>query len=131
AAIALGGALRAQSVGPVAGPGGPGIFGGTVGSQGAHVVFGGGPPPTLNAACGTSPGTVVGTDAAFHFTSGTGSSNTCRVTFAAPYVQTPTCSLDNQTNGATAYQVSASGITLSGVADSTVYHVQCFAAPGG
>lgn len=121
--------LAQQGTGPV--PTGAGSYGPAMGSQGAHIIWSGGPPPSLNAACGTGPISPVGTDSAFNFTSGTGSAATCAVTFAAPWNNPPTCSLDNQGTGGNAYQVSVTGIVFSGVADSTKYHVQCIGRAGG
>lgn len=119
----------AQQVGP--NNIGAGVYGPPFSTVGGHINLGGGPPPTLNAACGTAPVAPNGTDAAFTFTSGTSTSATCTVTFAAPYNSRPTCNFNNQAGSTPAYVVSASGIIVSGVADSQTYHVECFGHPGG
>jgi hypothetical protein len=123
--------LIAQTPGPIPNGTNQGQFGPPIATSNGHVQFGNGFAPTLNAACGTSPGTVEGTDSAFHFVSGTGTSSTCTITPAVSWSKRPTCSVDSE-GGSVAYQVATNGvITLSGVADSTRYHVICIAQPGG
>ena len=123
--------LIAQTPGPIPNGTNAGNFGATINSKGGHVGFGGGPPPSLNAACGTAPSGPFGTDSAFHFVSGTSSSSTCTVTPATAWGKRPSCSVDSEA-GSVAYSVSDNGaITISGVADSTRYHVICIGQPGG
>lgn len=119
-------ALYAQNVGPT--PNGAGIFGPPIATKGAHVQFGNGAAPTINAACGTSPVAPVGTDAAFHFTSGTSATATCAITPAVAHAKAPTVVI----SPSAAYSVSSAGvITLSGVASSTAYNVLVIDQPGG
>lgn len=97
-----------------------------------HLSVGGGPAPSINAACGTAPVAPVGTDSAFSFTSGTSTSAACALTPATPWSKRPTCSVDAQVATQPAWSISAAGvITLSGVADSTTYNVVCIGQPGG
>lgn len=131
AALIDGGAF-AQAVGPVAGPGGPGTYGPPIASSNGHVQFGNGTPPTITA-CGSNVQGPFGTDAAFHFISGTGASGVCTVTPAKPYALRPTCSVDTESTTLPAFNVSPTGgISLtSGVLDATRYYVICIAQPGG
>lgn len=131
AAIIDGGAF-AQAVGPVAGPGGPGTYGPPIASSNGHVQFGNGLPPTISA-CGTNPAMGGGTDAAFHFVTGTSASGVCTITPRVAYALRPTCSIDSESATPAAYSVSPTGtITMtSGVQDATRYYVVCIAQPGG
>lgn len=123
--------LHAQT-GPIPNGTNQGNFGATLNSNGGHVSFGGGAPPSLNSACGTSPSVVSGTDSAFTFTSGTGSSSTCTITPSVAWKQRPTCSVDAQATTQAAFSILSSGvILLSGVADSTTYNIICIGQPGG
>lgn len=124
-------ALAQSGTGPIPNSTNAGAFGPAQQNFGSHIIWGGGPPPSLNAACGTAPSVVVGTDSAFTFTSGTSTGATCTATFATPWNTAPSCSLDNQTNGGTAYAVSPTGLVISGVADSTKYQILCIGHPGG
>ena len=108
-----------------------GNYGVTINSNGGHVSFGGGAPPSLNEACGISPGIVAGTDSAFHFVSGTSTSATCTITPFVAWLNRPTCSVESETGNVT-FAVATNGvITLSGVADSTRYYFICLGQPGG
>lgn len=131
-AIALAQLALAQSVGP-AGPGaGPGAVQGAILSANGHLQFtGAANPPKVNAACGTGA-TVVGNDVAFIFTAGTSTNSGCAITPAAPYVQRPVCSMDQQSGSLSGFNITASGIiNLTGVADGIVYNFICLAQSGG
>lgn len=130
AALGLARPLIAQNVGPVTSSG-QGNYGPPVSTNGGNVSFGGGAAPTLNSACGTSPVGPLGTDTAFKFQSGTSTSNTCQATFATPWNNPPVCSVQGETNVPAWHLAGNSGIVISGVLDSSVYHVQCFGRPGG
>lgn len=122
----------AQTPGPLFTGAGQGNYGVTLNSNAGHVSFGGGAPPSLNAACGTLPSVVAGSDSAFSFTSGTSTSATCTITPSASWKQRPTCSIDAQVATQPAWTIGANGaILLSGVADSTTYNVICIGQPGG
>lgn len=117
--------------GPIPNSNNAGQFGSPFNTKNGHAGFGAGLPPALNAACGTGPVAPVGTDVAFTFKSGTSTGATCTITPNIAYALTPSCSVDSQA-GSVAYTVTPSGsILLTGVADSTVYNVLCFAQPGG
>lgn len=125
-------AVFAQQTGPIPNSTNAGSFGSTLNSNGGHVSFGGGPPPSINAACGTAPSIVSGTDSAFNFTSGTTTNSGCTITPATPWKTRPTCSVDAQVSSQAGFSVSPSGvINLSGVADSTTYNIICIGQPGG
>lgn len=123
------GAALAQNVGP--NNIGAGVYGPPFTTLGGHLILGGGPPPTLNAACGTAPSVVGGTDSAFSFTSGTSTSAACAITFALPWKTAPTCSLDLPGASSSSYVITPTGILLTGVADSINYQFICIGKPGG
>lgn len=122
---------QGQGTGPLPG-GGVGTYGPPISAINGHISFGG-PPPTINAACGTAPTAPQGTDSAFFFTSGTSTSVSCTITPATLWNRRPTCSVDVQSSATQAvFTVSPSGvINISGVADSTTYNVICLGQPGG
>lgn len=127
------GTMIAQSIGPVAGNG-PGNIASQFTFINGHMSFGSGSfgAPTVNAACGTGA-TISGSDSAFVLTSGTGSGAGCLITPAAAWNRRPVVSVDNQSSATqAAYIVSPTGvITLSGVADSSVYSIIVIGQPGG
>lgn len=89
-------------------------------------------PPTLSGNCGTGAVAPVGTDTAFHFTTGTSPASSCAVNPNRPYALAPTCIIAASSGAVPAYSVSATGvITVTGAAASLVYSVHCFAVPGG
>lgn len=124
--------VMAQQVGPIPNSTNSGSFGATINSNGGHVSFGGGAPPSINAACGTAPVAPAGTDSAFNFISGTSTSATCTITPAVAWNKRPSCSVESQGGSQPAFQIANNGsIILSGVADSTTYSVICIGQPGG
>jgi hypothetical protein len=133
AALFLSGAAFAQGQGTGVLPGGGvGTYGPPFTAQAGHMSFGNGSAPSINSACGTGPVAPVGTDSAFFFTSGTGSSSSCQAIPATPWKQRPTCSVDAQSATQPAWSVGPTGtVNLTGVADSTTYNVICIGQPGG
>lgn len=57
---------------------------------------GNGNAPAISGSCGTGPA-VVGTDAAFKLTTGSGSPTSCVATFTKAYTNAPVCIGKNQT----------------------------------
>jgi len=100
-------------------------------TQGSHWISGGGAPPAINAGCGTG-GTILGTDAAFTVTTGTGTSpgTACVVTFAVAYNQRPTCNGMAEVNAAS-FAITPTTVTILSVVDGQRYHVQCVGRAGG
>lgn len=87
-----------------------------------HVKLGAAAPAI--SACGTSPGSVTGSDNAWHFATGTGSPTSCTATFSAAFQATPTCLVEDSTTRAnlTGYTVSTTAITytISGTGGDTI-----------
>ncbi len=119
----------AQNVGP--NNIGAGTYGPPFTSQGSHWISGGGLPPAADAGCGTGA-TVVGTDAAFHVTTGTGTSpgTACIVTFSVAWAQRPTCNGMAEINAAS-FKITPTTVTIQSVVDGQRYHVQCVGRAGG
>jgi len=96
-----------------------------------HVLYNG-TAPSKNAGCdGSGAATVTGTDAAFHSTTGTGAT-ACTWTFSRTYTVAPTCTVFVEGGGANpTCTISATAITCTVVAASTVYHWMCATSSGG
>ena len=88
--------------------------------------------PTLSS-CGTSPA-IVGDDKAGQVTMGTGSPTGCVITFAAPYVAAPLCTVSWQATplASQSYAVSNTALTLTqtGTSSNKVNYM-CLAQNGG
>jgi hypothetical protein len=110
---------------------GAGTYGPPFQVQGGHLSIAGGNPPTANASCGGTPVQPVGSDTSFFFTSGTSPTSSCALTFATPWHQAPSCSVDSQSGTTPAYNITATAINLTGVAAGTVYNFLCIGQPGG
>ena len=94
-------------------------------SVGGHIVTGGSSPSL--SSCGTSP-SVSGNDTAGVITTGTGTVNSCTLTFANPYVTAPVPTANLNVNATTYISaVSSSAVTFSFSAsspsDKLYYHI--------
>lgn len=96
-----------------------------------HVLYNG-TAPSKSAGCdGSGTATVTGTDAAFHSTTGTGAT-ACTWTFSRTYTVAPTCTVFVEGGGANpTCTISATAITCTVAAASTVYHWMCATSSGG
>lgn len=130
-AFLIGSAAFAQSPGSGPNVAPLGQYGPPFTVQNGHFSMGQTNPPTANSACGTGA-TIVGTDSAFVLTSGTTSNSGCTITPLRLWNARPVCSVDAQAATQPAWSIASNGtITLSGVADSTIYNVLCIGQPGG
>lgn len=124
--------IHAQQPGPVIN--GAGTYGPPVATSNGHVQWGNGAPPTIStsgAECGNNIGIVSGTDASFHFVTGTSGSTNCTAIFAVPYAKRPTCVASGETATSVGVFVTTSHVRLTSVGDATRYYVHCIAQPGG
>jgi len=96
-----------------------------------HMLYNG-TAPSKSAGCdGSGAATVTGTDAAFHSTTGTGAT-ACTWTFSRTYTVAPTCTVFVEGGGANpTCTISATAITCTVAAASTVYHWMCATSSGG
>jgi hypothetical protein len=125
---ALMASASAQSIGPVAGPGGPGNISPPILTQNGHVVYAGSIPAV--SACGTGTLAAGSTDTAGEATA-TGATG-CTLTFGQPFASAPSCHVTDETGtrASMSTAATATALTVAGMTSGDKFSYFCPAKIG-